>query len=155
MKPITNTVELAEKIISEAFKDKKDKGGIPYVEHLYRVADKLNGETQIDQVDQDLQTVALLHDLLEDCPEWNCDSLRCLFHEEIVDAVLLLTKKQNQEYEKYIEALATDEYARRVKIADLEDNMDIRRLHSLGEKDFQRLQKYLKAYNFLTNYEAF
>ena len=152
MKPITNTVELAEKIISEAFKDKKDKGGIPYVEHLYRVADKLKGETHIEQ---DLQTVALLHDLLEYCPEWNCDSLRCLFHEEIVDAVLLLTKKPNQEYEKYIEALATDEYARRVKMADLEDNMDIRRLHSLGEKDFQRLQKYLKAYNYLTNYETF
>ena len=149
---ITNAVELAEKIISEAFKDKKDKGGIPYTEHLYRVADKLNGETHIEQ---DLQTVALLHDLLEDCPEWNCDSLRCLFHEEIVDAVLLLTKKPNQEYEKYIEALATDEYARRVKIADLEDNMDIKRLHSLGEKDFQRLQKYLKAYNFLINYQTF
>ena len=155
MKPITNTVELAEKIISEAFKDKKDKGGRPYVEHLYRVADKLKGETQIDTVDQDFQTVALLHDLLEDCPEWNCDSLRCLFHEEIVDAVILLTKKPNQEYDKYIEALATDEYARRVKIADLEDNMDIRRLHSLGDKDFQRLQKYIKAYNFLTNYGVF
>ena len=49
MKPITNTVELAEKIITEAFKDKKDKGGIPYTEHLYRVADKLKGETHIDQ----------------------------------------------------------------------------------------------------------
>ncbi len=122
------------------------------VEHLYRVAEKLKGETHIDQ---DLQTVALLHDLLEDCQEWNCDSLRCLFHEEIIDAVMLLTKKPNQEYEKYIEALATDEYARRVKMADLEDNMDIRRLHSLGEKDFQRLQKYLKAYNYLTNYETF
>ena len=152
MKPITNTVELAEKIISKAFKDKKDKGGKPYTEHLYRVAEKLNGETHIDQ---DLQTVALLHDLLEDCPEWNCESLHCLFHEEIVDAVSLLTKKPNQEYEKYIETLATDEYARRVKIADLEDNMDIKRLHSLVEKDFQRLQKYLKAYNYLTNYEAF
>ena len=152
MKPITNIVELDEKIISEAFKDKKDKGGRPYVEHLYRVADKLKGKTHIEQ---DLQTVALLHDLLEDCHEWNCDLLRCLFHEEIVDAVVLLTKKPNQEYEKYIETLATNEYARLVKIADLKDNLDIKRLHSLGKKDFKRLQKYLKAYNYLTNYETF
>lgn len=41
-----------------------------------------------------------------------------------------------------------------VKIADLEDNMDVRRMQELGETDTQRLNKYIKAWNYLNNYKA-
>jgi hypothetical protein len=41
--------------------------------------------------------------------------------------------------------------SRRVKIADIEDNMDIRRLEQIGDKDVQRLRKYLKAWRQLNS----
>ena len=39
--------------------------------------------------------------------------------------------------------------ARGVKIADLEENMDIRRPREVSEKDKARLEKYLKAWRKL------
>ena len=38
---------------------------------------------------------------------------------------------------------------RAVKLHDLEDNMDISRLEQVTEKDFDRLNKYIKAYRYL------
>jgi hypothetical protein len=50
--------------------------------------------------------------------------------------------------------LAPNPIAREVKIADLEDNMDVRRLKELGATDTQRLNRYIKAWNYLKNYKA-
>jgi hypothetical protein len=39
--------------------------------------------------------------------------------------------------------------ARRIKLADLEDNSDIRRLSGIEEKDMERLRKYHRAWQIL------
>jgi len=133
--------DLAFKIIYHAFQHKKDLAGEPYVKHLERVASKFSGEIKV---------VAILHDLLEDCPEWNEEALRALFWKNIVDSVVVLTKLKGEDYDKYIKRVSKDSWATRVKIEDLKDNMDITRLKNISDKDVGRLRKYIKAYEYLT-----
>ena len=40
--------------------------------------------------------------------------------------------------------------ALKMKIADLEDNMDIRRLDMMLDRDLERLNRYLVAWRYLT-----
>ena len=136
--------ELAFEIAKNAFKNKTDKGGKPYFEHLVRVGKRFKD-------DDFLYPIAILHDLIEDCPEWNETSLRCLFSENIVSTIVVLTKKDNEDYFEYIDRINQSSWAARVKISDLKDNMDITRLKTITEKDFERLSKYLKAYRILTS----
>lgn len=137
-------MELALKIVEYAFIDKKDLVGAPYIDHIKRVADRLKNKSK------DIQTVALLHDLLEDCPEWNKKVLGCFFYEEIVDAVESITRRENEAYNNYINRVSLNRYATVVKIADLQDNMDMTRLKEITDKDIIRLKKYLSSYQFLT-----
>jgi hypothetical protein len=46
--------------------------------------------------------------------------------------------------------VAKNPLAVRVKMNDLSDNMDIRRLNELDDIAVSRIRKYLKAYKFLT-----
>lgn len=135
--------ELAFQIAKIAFEGKIDKGGKPYFNHLVRVAEKF-------KEDDFLYPIAMLHDLLEDCSEWNVKSLGCLFSENIVKTIELLTIKSGQDYFDYINEINQSSWATKIKLADLKDNMDITRLENISDKDFQRLNKYLKAYKILT-----
>lgn len=135
--------ELAFQIAKIAFEGKIDKGGKPYFNHLVRVAEKF-------KEDDFLYPIAILHDLLEDCSEWNVKSLGCLFSENIVKTIELLTRKSGQDYFDYINEINQSSWANKIKLADLKDNMDITRLENISDKDFQRLNKYLKAYKILT-----
>lgn len=134
--------ELAYQIAKRSFKDKKDLSGQPYFNHLIRVSNDFKENKELFQI-------AILHDILEDCPEWNEESLRHLFDKIVVDTILLLTKNKGEDYFDYIERIKQSGWATRVKINDLKDNMDITRLNDLTEKDLIRLAKYLKAYKIL------
>lgn len=135
-------ISKANKLIEDAFKDKFDKGGEPYIYHLNRVARKFEG---VDNI-----VVSLLHDLLEDCPEWTEQRLRLEFPGKIVDAVVCLTKIKGESYLDYLNRVKSNEIALKVKISDLEDNMDIKRLNHLTDKDCERLKKYHRAWVELT-----
>jgi hypothetical protein len=67
----------------------------------------------------------------------------------IVDAILSVTRNENESYEDFIKRSRLNPIGRQVKLHDLEDNMDITRLNELTEKDVYRLNKYLKAYKYL------
>lgn len=136
--------ELAFEIARNAFKNKTDKGGKPYFDHLERVAIKFKD-------DEFLYPIAILHDLIEDCPEWNETSLRHLFPENIVSTIVVLTKQKGEDYFDYIDRINQSSWATKVKIQDLRDNMDITRLKEITNKDYERLSKYLKAYKILTS----
>jgi len=135
-------MELALKIVIKSFEDKVDKSHKPYFYHLKRVSDKVPDYG----LNHDLKIIGLLHDILEDCPEWNEKSLRVLFDDRIVDCVVKLTRHKNQTYDDYIEQVMTDFWAMLVKKSDLEDNMDMTRLKEITDKDIDRLKKYHKAY---------
>jgi hypothetical protein len=73
------------------------------------------------------------------------------FPDHIIAALRCLTKTSDTEdYDEFIQRVKANPLAVRVKLNDLEDNMDIRRLASIGEKEAARLNKYLKAYRELT-----
>lgn len=132
-----NYIWIAESIIRSAFNGITDKGGMDYVDHILRVASRFNGLQKV---------AALLHDLLEDCHWWSFAALCDLFPKEVCDAVLALTKMQNESYGRYIDRLVENKWAIEIKISDLEDNMNITRLQVLGDKDIDRLKKYHEAY---------
>ena len=114
-----------------------DKGGHPYILHPVRV---MLGCRTIEE-----KTVAMLHDLLEDTDITADDMREEGFPEEIVAAVCCLTRTEEEDYTEYIERICQNKLAARVKLADLMDNMDLNRLPGLTPKDFQRLEKYLRA----------
>ena len=56
-------------------------------------------------------------------------------------------------YEDVIRRSLTHPVTRRVKLADIEDNLDIRRLATLTDRDTERLRRYLAAWRVLTGAE--
>ena len=129
-------------IALEAHKDATDKAGMPYAGHFMRVMQA--GRTHDEKI------VGVLHDLVEDT-HWTFDMLlEEGFPPHIVDALRCVTKLHDDEpYEEFIKRVKTNPLAVAVKINDLTDNMDIRRLSELTDKDAKRLRKYLKAYRAL------
>lgn len=124
----------------------KDKAGRDYIFHPMRVSIKCN---LIES-----KTVALLHDTVEDSA-LTFDKLReYQFSEEIINGVIAVTRKKGESYADFIERASKDEIGHAVKIYDLEDNMNIKRLSNLSEKDWHRLNKYLHAWRYLTGLEA-
>ena len=136
-------LENAIAIAVEAHQGQKDKAGHPYILHPLRVMFRVESE--------DERTVAILHDVVEDHGDvWSVDKLRQSgFPQRILDALDCVTKRKGETYEQFVERSASNPIALRVKLADLEDNMDIRRLNDVTEKDRERLNRDLTAYRRL------
>lgn len=138
-------VRLARFIAEKAFKDKKDLGGNPYMGHINRVTNRLS----IHLYDETYTITALLHDLVEDCEGWNFEILEQLFGPKVTEALVLLTRSKDEDYMSYIHRIKENTMASDVKMADLEDNMDVSRLNKLDDKDVERIRKYMEAYRIL------
>ena len=135
----------ASKIARTAFIGKVDMAGRPYILHLLKVAQEFDDN-------EDLRIVAILHDLLEDCPEWTEQRLSECFKPEVVAAVVAITKLPGEDYQVYLNRVKQNAFAALVKVEDLKDDMDISRFkRPLKDKDFERLRKYHNAYLFLIN----
>ena len=131
----------ALQIAVRAHKGQKAKAGHDYILHPIRVSERCD--------DPRAKIVALLHDTIEDT-DVTADYLREEgFTEEIVEAVLAVTRREGEEYNDYVRRAAQNELGRMVKRADLEDNMGIRRLPELTDRDVERLRKYLRAWQYI------
>lgn len=139
-----NQLERAIAIALEAHKGHEDRYGRPYILHPLAVMAAVEGELA--------QMAAALHDVVEDSAT-TLDELRAAgFPEEVVEAVRLLTHdKEGQSYEAYVRALKGNAVARQVKLADLQHNMDIRRMSAVTPEDAPRLEKYRRAWEILTS----
>ncbi len=134
-------LEHAIRIALDAHEGQVDKAGRPYILHPIRVMMRTHTETAM--------LAALLHDVVEDS-DWTLERLRAEgFPENVVAAVALCTHGDDQTYEEFIEALKQDPVAREVKLADLEDNLDLFRLPSLNTRDLARVEKYHRAWRTL------
>ena len=113
-----------------------DKGGKPYILHPLKVMHYLKTD------DEELQCIALLHDVIEDTKiTWkDLEDIGCT--PRIIAALKALTKMPGQTYDEYKEAVFANEDAMRVKLCDLRHNSDIRRLKGVTEKDIARIAKY-------------
>jgi (p)ppGpp synthase/HD superfamily hydrolase len=93
--------------------------------------------------------VAVLHDVVEDTSVTVDELRRQGFPDEVLDALSGVTKREGEGYQDFARRAGANPIARRVKIADLEDNMDARRLPMVTEKDAERMTKYLAAWRTL------
>lgn len=140
---LLNKLILAVQISTTAHMGQLDKSGKDYIYHPMTVSFNVKGiEAKI---------VAILHDVCEDTYITVEDLKKYGFSKEIIDAVDLLTKKENVDYEDYIANIKSNELARLVKIQDIRHNSDISRLYGLeiSEKFKNKLKKYKLALEFL------
>lgn len=137
--------ELLEKALGiavEAHQGQRDKNDAPYIMHPIRVMGRVRTTPE--------KIVAILHDVVEDT-DWTLERLKKEgFPQEILEAVDCLTKREGEAYEDFVDRAASNPISRPVKLADLEDNMDVRRLKSVAEKDRERLERYRRAWEKLT-----
>ncbi len=68
--------------------------------------------------------VAVLHDLMEDTDIPVSYLCRHKFTDPVIDALIYLTRRQDEPYHDYIERCAANPLARKVKMADLEDHLE-------------------------------
>lgn len=123
-----------------AHADQYDKGGNPYILHPLKVMHYLKSE------DEELQCIALGHDIIEDTNVTYADLRKAGFSDRIIDGIRTLTKVPGETYDEYKERVLTNRDAMLVKMADLRHNTDIRRLKGVSEKDIARVTKYHMFY---------
>lgn len=117
-----------------------DRGGKPYILHPLKVMHYLKTD------DEELQCIALLHDVVEDTnTSWH-DLVEIGCTDRVIAGVRALTKMPGQTYDEYKEVVFANEDAMRVKLCDLRHNTDIRRLKGVTQKDIDRIAKYNRFY---------
>jgi len=135
-------------IAAEAHDGQVDKQGAPYILHPIRVMLKMDTE--------EAMIAAVLHDVVEDTT-WTLEQLRAAgFSERVLAAVDHLTKRASEEddYDAFIRRAMEDPVALKVKIADIEDNMDVKRIRVFTARDAARLEKYHRAWIALRKKEG-
>ena len=137
----TEKTKKALKLCFEAHKDQKDKSGMPYVFHPFHLAEQMDTEDTI--------VVALLHDVAEDSAYTLEDLSRMGFGDDVMEALKLLTHREEVDYMDYVRAIKTNPVAKAVKLADLRHNSDITRLDIVDEKATARREKYAQALKLL------
>lgn len=142
---MTSMKERAFELVEDVFRGVVDKGGNFYINHLIKVASKVKGDKD--------KTIALLHDIIEDTDLTKEDLVSMGFGEDIVESVVVLSRKNGETYSNFIKRIIDSKNisAIRVKLADLEDNMDLSRITKPTDKDKERIEKrYKPAYTALT-----
>ena len=132
-----STVERAVAIAAQAHTGQTDKADQPYLLHPLRVL--LEMETD------EARMAAVLHDVVEDS-DWTLEQLREEgFPEVVIAAVDSLTKRENENYDDFIDRAGRDPLGLHVKRADLRDNADLSRIPRPTEEDRERTAKYERA----------
>jgi (p)ppGpp synthase/HD superfamily hydrolase len=136
-------LEKAIQIAVEAHAGVCDKGGNPYILHPLRVMMSLHSEEE--------RIVGVLHDVVEDT-EWTFEALSQVgFSAVVIEALKSVTKSDESEnYDLFVRRAMANPIGRKVKIADINDNLDVRRIRELTQKDLDRLNKYKRALASLT-----
>jgi (p)ppGpp synthase/HD superfamily hydrolase len=120
-----------------------DRGGAPYILHCLKVMYYVKSD------DEELQCIALGHDLVEDTDVTYADLREMGFTERVIVGIRAMTKVPGETNDEYMERIKACPDAIRVKLADLRHNSDIRRLKGVTEKDIKRIEKYHKMHLIL------
>lgn len=144
-------LERALEIAIEAHRGQLDKGGEKYIYHPLRVMSQMDTNEE--------RIVAILHDVLEDTNIDMIDLFKEGFDDHIIKAIKFLSRDKDEKYLDYIKKIK--EYDNQfceghlhtlvynVKLADLEDNMELSRLNEVTDKDISRQKRYMKAKKIL------
>lgn len=134
-----NIIEKSLEIALKAYSGQTDKAGETYILHPLRLMSKMETDEEM--------SVALLHDVIEDSDITADDLLADGIPSTVVSAVQCLTKNKGENYETFIIRVLENKLATKIKKADIEDNINVLRLNSVGEKDLERIAKYHKAWH--------
>lgn len=131
-------LQRAIEIAVTAHKGQTQKSGSPYVLHPLRLMFSVTSE--------EAQMCAVLHDVVEDT-HWELEELKAEgFSQEVIEALDCLTHQDGVDYEVYIDKISLNSLAKEVKLADLKDNMNMRRLPKMNASALARVEKYHKAW---------
>ena len=128
-------------IATNAHAGQFDKGGKPYILHPLRVMSFLKED------DEELQCIAVGHDVFEDTKVTKQDMRDEGISERVITGILDLTKMPGESPEEYKLKVFSNIDAMKVKLRDLRHNSDIRRLKGVTEKDMARIAKYMLFYS--------
>ncbi|ASR55963.1 HD domain-containing protein [Cellulomonas sp. PSBB021] len=143
---MTDLVTTARQIATAAHRGQVDKSGAPYIGHPTRVAEHAAAAGG----DERVVAAAWLHDVVEDTTVTPEQLGSSGIPEEVVAAVVAVTKVPGEPVEEYFGRVNANPIAVAVKTADLADNTDPRRLALLEEATRTRLQaKYARARQLL------
>jgi len=131
-------------IAVDVHEGQRDKGGQSYIMHPIRVM--LACETTYEKI------CGVLHDVVEDSNVTLKDLEAAGFPAEIIKALDCLTRRSSESYDEFIDRVLTNELAVRVKLADINDNMDLSRLKCVTQQDLDRCKKYQNAMTRIVNH---
>ena len=146
LKRSDNLIYKALEIATQLFKNDTDKEGHPYFIHLLYVYSNVFTEEE--------KVIALLHDVMEDKKVSKEELLDIGFSLKIVNDVDVLTRVKPGEYKDYIDNIVENgsKEALEVKLADLENNIDLTRIKDPSVKDYERAEKrYMPSYEKILN----
>jgi (p)ppGpp synthase/HD superfamily hydrolase len=132
-----STLEDAISLAVKAHRGRKDKAGEAYILH------PLRGMLRMKTKDE--RIVAVLHDVIEDTKYTLEDLRKAGYSQKILQSLDYLTRRDGEEYEEFIKRVKRNPLARKVKIADIEDNLDLARIKKPKKRDFKRIEKYRLA----------
>ncbi|MFT7372676.1 MAG: (p)ppGpp synthase/HD superfamily hydrolase [Oleiphilaceae bacterium] len=136
-------IDKAISIATKAHAGQLDKAGQPYILHPLRLMFKFHSNDEM--------IVAVLHDVVEDS-SFTLENLKDYkFSEVVINAIAILTKSNNESYEDFILRVSNNELARKIKIEDIKDNLDLTRLNKITDNDLVRIEKYHRALKWLIN----
>ena len=129
-------------IAAKAHADQVDKAGIPYITHPLRMV-----EVALTRgCAPDVPIVAALHDVVEDSVLTLDDLRDSGFSERVVAAVDAVTRRDGETYAAFIERCRqAGAVARCVKLLDIDDNLDPRRLDRIDPVSRRRLRDKYEA----------
>ncbi|MBS1570141.1 MAG: hypothetical protein JST45_12000 [Bacteroidetes bacterium] len=134
-------LESAIRLAAKVHKGQKDRAQKPYILHVMRV--------MMRGTDLEEQLLGALHDVLERSELTVAELAEKGFPPRVLKALEHISRKEGEDYETYIDRVALDGLALRVKLHDLSDKMDIRLLKELGLADIKRYNRQLAAYHKL------
>lgn len=138
----TEIESIARGIAEQAHEGQVDKAGRPYLAHPKRVVDRLTSP--------EARSVAWLHDTVEDTEVTAGDLSAAGLPDSVVEAVVVLSKLDNESPNDYYQRVRVNPLALEVKLADVADNSDPVRLAMLDSKTSERLTvKYTHALEVL------
>lgn len=138
---------LAMRIAYDAHNGVLDRSGAPYIFHPYEVASRMDDEISA--------SVALLHDVVEDTDITFEDLREKGIPEEVIGPLKLLTHEKSVPYMEYIEALSADPVATKVKLSDLQHNMDVTRYcRPMTDREANKQRQYAEAKEFLLSVQT-
>ena len=138
---LESSVDKARFVAIKYHEGQHDKAGRAYILHPMTVAAGVSDDNE--------KTVAWLHDIIEDT-DFGEEKLRKFFSEEVAEAVLLMTRTEGEDYFEYVRRVKKNSLAKNVKLSDLRHNSELSRLKTVTGQDVERVNKYKKAMEILS-----